>query len=523
VENNFFNPEEDNVALSNLSGYLDGNGILRLKDSNISSYNFDGMIPLVLYNITASAALPGMRFSLTGSAGEQTYYTIVSVANEDIDLDVVLSGKTVIEYLDDKNLLQSLSIGASSSIVVIREDWSNKFLGSNGWYLSSDGNGIFSNVAVRGRIEATEGKIDGDLTLGGSFTASTNNGQLILSSSGIFGSTASGLFHLDNIDGEINFTGDITANSGVIKKLTVGAGKTYPIINFIGAASVTPFGGNFILSMNSNSTKRFYAGDYFYINGIVPKGKAYADGYEFSASPLFNKITVGKDGTWSSPYTYKIITASYNTGTSIDSYFCTLQQSGLFVNYDFSNLTASSGSINFGYVYFGEYASYGLTGTTYIDGMVFSTIGPGTFFQNYIPDYIDLNGRFRLGKGSIGYDGTTLNIRGSVSNVKNVVSVTASVYAPGVAAAVDTNSVYEITPVGASCVIYVGTFSPSQYYNTAEINFINLGSGSIIFRPALSSASINSYLNRITVAGKWAQAKLMKRTDYSWILSGDLL
>lgn len=414
MENNFFNPEEDNVALSNLSGYLDGNGILRLKDSNISSYNFDGMIPLVLYNITASAALPGMRFSLTGSAGEQTYYTIVSVANEDIDLDVVLSGKTVIEYLDDKNLLQSLSIGASSSIVVIREDWSNKFLGSNGWYLSSDGNGIFSNVAVRGRIEATEGKIDGDLTLGGSFTASTNNGQLILSSSGIFGSTASGSFHLDNIDGEISFTGDITANSGVIKKLTVGAGKTYPIINFIGAASVTPFGGNFILSMNSNSTKRFYAGDYFYINGIVPKGKAYADGYEFSASPLFNKITVGKDGTWSSPYTYKIITASYNTGTSIDSYFCTLQQSGLFVNYDFSNLTASSGSINFGYVYFGEYASYGLTGTTYIDGMVFSTIGPGTFFQNYIPDYIDLNGRFRLGKGNVVFDGTSLDVTGDI-------------------------------------------------------------------------------------------------------------
>ena len=40
-----------------------------------------------------------------------------------------------------------------------------KSLGSSGWYISSEGNSIFNNVAVRGTIEATNGNFDGFLTV----------------------------------------------------------------------------------------------------------------------------------------------------------------------------------------------------------------------------------------------------------------------------------------------------------------------------------------------------------------------
>lgn len=412
VSNNF-NPESSDVALTNLRGYLDETGLMRLKDQSLSSYNFNGTIPNLLSNRTASALLPGMKFSLTGSTDGSVYYNIISIINEDPDLDPTLTGLTTIQYLDEQSELKSYSVAASSYLAVLTENWSNKYLGTTGWYISNSGNAIFSNVAVRGRIEATEGAIEGNLTLGGSLTASTNTGQLIFSSSGIFGSTASGLFHLDNIDGEVSFTGDITANSGIVKKLTIGAGKSYPITNLVGTASVANAlqSGNFILTLDSN-LKNFYPGDYFYINGSKTSGSAFQNGYPTTASLFFNTLSLNKDGSWSSPYVYKILTASY--GYPTDRYFCRLQQDGLIDNYNFSQVTASSGSINFGYVYLGEYTSYSLSGGTFIDGLVFSTVGPGTYFQSYIPDYIDLSGRFSLGKGKITFDGASLNVTGNI-------------------------------------------------------------------------------------------------------------
>ena len=409
-----FDPEIDDIGISPVEGMLDDAGVFRLQTPNISSYNFDGFIGNKQLNIAASAVQPGMQISLTGSVGTQTYYTVLFVNDSDEELSASPSELVTIQYIDEDAFPQILSIGASAIISVQKENWDEKYLGENGWYIGTSGNAIFSNVAVRGRIEATEGAIEGDLTLGGSLTASTNTGQLIISSSGIFGSTASGLFHLDNIDGEVSFTGDITANSGIVKKLTIGAGTSYPIINLVGTASVTDAlqSGNFILTLDSDS-KNFSPGDYFYINGSNTSGSAFQDGVPTTASVFFNRLTLNKDGSWSSPYTYKIITASY--GGLSDRYFCRRTQGSLIGNYDFSQVTASSGFINFGYVYFGEYSTYSLSGGTFIDGLVLSTIGPGDYFQDYVPDYIDLSGKFRLGKGNISFDGNNLLVTGGIN------------------------------------------------------------------------------------------------------------
>jgi hypothetical protein len=414
VATNNFNSDYDNDAIVPLQTFNDGSGLSRLDDFNISSYAFDGSVPRTTINLITASITPGMQISLTGSALGEPFYRVISNTSSDTEVEDNETGQAVIEYLDLEKNIESITASVSDIFSVNYEDWDNKYLGTKGWYLSNDGNAIFSNVAVRGRIEATEGAIEGNLTLGGSLTASTNTGQLIISSSGIFGSTASGLFHLDNIDGEVSFTGDITANSGVVKKLTIGAGKSYPIINLVGTASVTGAqeSGNFILTLGSES-KNFSPGDYFYINGPNTSGSAFQNGFPTTASVFFNRIILNKDGSWGSPYTYKILTASY--GGPSDRYFCRITQGSLLSNYDFSQVTASSGSINFGYVYFGEYSTYSLSGGTFIDGLVLSTIGPGTFFETYVPDYIDLSGKFRLGKGNITYDGDTLNVIGNIN------------------------------------------------------------------------------------------------------------
>ena len=510
---NNFNSDYDNDAIVPLQTFNDGSGLSRLDDFNISSYAFDGSVPRTTINLITASITPGMQISLTGSALGEPFYRVITNTSSDTEVEDNETGQAVIEYLDLEKNIQTVTASVSDIFSVNYEDWNNKYLGTKGWYLSNDGNAIFSNVAVRGRIEATEGAIEGNLTLGGSLTASTNTGQLIISSSGIFGSTASGLFHLDNIDGEVSFTGDITANSGIVKKLTIGAGKSYPIINLVGTASVTNAqkSGNFILTLDPE-LKKFSPGDYFYINGSSTSGSAFQGGYPTTASVFFNRLTLNKDDSWSSPRTYEIITASYGGGTA--RFFCRLTQGLIASNYDFSQVTASSGSINFGYVYFGEYSTYSLSGGTFIDGLVLSTIGPGTFFEDYVPDYIDLSGKFRLGKGNITYDGDDgLYVRGNIQNISPMVSVSASaltIYPVS-------NYIYEITPVGGSCVV---TIWDNLVPIGEEFTVIHTGtSGNIYFNVNPTSASINAIKNLPVLSGQWNQAKLRKRQDFSWLLS----
>lgn len=409
------------------------------------------------------------------------------------------------------------------------------YIDLNGTFKLGNGNLTFDgdNLNVTGNINATSGNIFGNLKLGGSLTASNNNGQLIISSSGISGITASGSFHLDNIDGEMSFTGDITANSGKVKKLTIGAGKSYPIVSLTGTASVK-YGerdsGNFILTVDPNS-KNFSPGDYFYLAGVKTSGSAFIiDNGTGLNSPIdpagfFTNLSLNSDGSWNNTYVYQIITASYLSGSpQYDKYFCRLQQGLVASNYDFSQVTGASGSMNFGYVYFGEYSTYSLSGGTFIDGLVLSTVGPGTFFETYIPDYVDLSGKLRLAKGKINFDGTTLSVSGNISgNIKNnnrtITAISASVYT---LQASDSWSILEINS-SASTVIYI-PYPSTTFDSNSIIDFVQINSGSVIFKTVYTaSTTLNSYLNKTTLAGKWTQANLRLRSENNWLLTGDLL
>jgi len=559
VATNNFNSDGDNESLTPLRTFSDGSGLARLDNINISSYAFDGAVPDTTVNIVAASISPGMKVSFTGSALGETFYRVISNTNSNSDFESNDTGQVLIEYLDENKNIESFTASVSDIFSVNYEDWNNKYLGTKGWYLSNDGNAIFSNVAVRGRIEATEGSIEGDINLGGSLTSSTSFGYIKISASGILGVTASGRFHLDNMDGEITFTGNIHARGGSLEYLTIGD-NYFPIHNIIGQPAYSPqydYNGAIILtiyqykwdpnipvfpnsgfqypSLTTTEVKRYMAkGDYFKLSGVSASWAAINDntGQPYSQSQT-NSIL---NNTW------RVESASVGfveTSASlvVDRYFCVRYTPFSFSmpTYNFQNVSASSGSFTNGFLFSGEYNVKNGQSLTRIDGLTFSSINAGTTWNNYIPDFIDLSGRLRLANGYIRNtintaSGTTTGVyvRGSLQNMRPVQTVSASFFSPDTGVAkepnekidsenVITNYIYEINPITASCVFLIAEFGlvSGDYFDV-----VNIGTGSIIFKTY--SASIDSYLNKKVLLGKWASATVRKRSSNSVLLSGDL-
>jgi hypothetical protein len=317
---NNFGSEESNSSLINLTGYLDSNGAFRIKNPDISSYNFDGVIPSVLNNISASSITPGMKISFTGSTDAQTYYSVVAVGNEGDIFTGSAIGTTVIEYLDEIGQSQVVVLGASSFFPVIYESWEDKYIGNTGWFLSGQGNAIFSNVAVRGEIQATSGNILGDLALGGSLTASNTNGYLILSASGINSVAGLNNFNLDTVSGNLSFTGNINATSGSFVGNLYGASVSGGYI-----------GGGYIKGGTIDSVD-IYAGNIYgglIVGGYITGGEIF--GTNLNSSSISSTFINGGFGSFTGQITATsgsftgVITASAGTiaGFKIGDYFGT--------------------------------------------------------------------------------------------------------------------------------------------------------------------------------------------------------
>lgn len=129
-------------------------------------------------------------------------------------------------------------------IEVIREDWSNKYLGTSGWILSGSGNSIFNNVAVRGEITAdtldvggeegitydgTTVRIGTDVTIAGSVTANSfsidaNNFWNTVGNLGSFKvGNATSYFYWDNAAQSLSTTGQLTVGTNAIAINILGA------------------------------------------------------------------------------------------------------------------------------------------------------------------------------------------------------------------------------------------------------------------------------------------------------------
>ena len=161
---NTFNSDSENDALVPLTGVVDNDGILKLDAASIASHGFDGAIPIVFDEIAADTIEPGMFMSLTGGGDGAEYYQVVSTNASDVEIEG--SGNIYLEYLDENKNIVQLESDPADTYFVMYEDWDEKNIGNTGWYITNFGNAIFTNVAVRGTIEAQDGYISGNLTIG---------------------------------------------------------------------------------------------------------------------------------------------------------------------------------------------------------------------------------------------------------------------------------------------------------------------------------------------------------------------
>jgi hypothetical protein len=221
--------------------------------STISSANFDGAIPdlIIQYpNAITDDLIPG-SFFLDGD----TYYLITRV-DENIDptttdiisYNVWYTQGGIEKY---KTILNGVKIFTDGTELQIRkDDWANKTIGSFGWTITTEGNSIFSNVAVRGTIEATDGYFDGFLVVGdpldpespgsmkiGTNVNSTNDGIYINEHNYWYDS---GLFKIGNAtknvtwnNSDLTVTGDINATGGTFSG-KVGIGSMFIGVNASG-------------------------------------------------------------------------------------------------------------------------------------------------------------------------------------------------------------------------------------------------------------------------------------------------
>lgn len=167
---NSFTPQEINLQIQPLPTYIDADGSFKINTPMLSTYNFDGLIPKKQEAISVTLVKPGYLIQI--NTGED-YYPVVSVEKDDIDLEI--TGFVTLNYINNLGNTASKEYVTTDTVNAIYEDWSEKILGSQGWGITAAGNAIFTNVAVRGRIEADEGYISGNLTIGAGGSETLND------------------------------------------------------------------------------------------------------------------------------------------------------------------------------------------------------------------------------------------------------------------------------------------------------------------------------------------------------------
>jgi hypothetical protein len=163
--------------LSNLTGLSSTDGSFKLFPEQLSSLNFDGVATKRQIKTKVSEIKPGQTVMVSDASysSSSAFITKVDIRDGFINDDPLLPVKKYYLYhLSDYSMEQPFiynapyvdAFDANTELYVIKDDVDNFLLGTNGWTLTNNGNAIFSNVFARGRIEATSGRIDGNLDVG---------------------------------------------------------------------------------------------------------------------------------------------------------------------------------------------------------------------------------------------------------------------------------------------------------------------------------------------------------------------
>jgi len=173
---------DNNSIFSNLKTLTQKNGQHRLLSNGISSLNFDGSIPKTSKLTHVFDIKPGDTVFLDDPYNTTNQVFITDTETRTITVDGNDVDYYFLYYLSEDNVNETFTYNSSYSYVengityygyseddqldVFSDDPDDITIGENGWAITNNGNAVFSNVFVRGRIEATDGIFDGILDAG---------------------------------------------------------------------------------------------------------------------------------------------------------------------------------------------------------------------------------------------------------------------------------------------------------------------------------------------------------------------
>lgn len=276
----------DNQESGGLDAYIDvdGSGI-SFSGDQISSTNFDGGIPkaqptntqvryvvpgnYVFWNISTNTPMTvsiGADVDGEDDGSDTTYdsnlYLVLDVEYDDAnDPDGNSTTATRYLYLQDEDESVKVSATGGTTVTIIgNSDPSEWDAGTNGWLLTSDGNAIFSNVLVRGTIDAST--IQGSLfkTIDSNDTVATEiptSGTITFRGIKLDGTKSDSYITIDTEDGDVGSAADnagLNIFSAGGKRVSIDANEMQATTdNSPTAFSINLFGGNITLGATSST------------------------------------------------------------------------------------------------------------------------------------------------------------------------------------------------------------------------------------------------------------------------------
>ena len=180
--------------VSSIKGIGTEDNTLFLLSDRFASLNFDGFIPRDNTFVYASDLTIGQTIFSSDPTAKDNSFFITRIDTETVTVESIEETAYSLYFLGENDLEEKYTYGAENVngsfsqnhlFNVYKDDISDIVLGNNGWMITNQGNAIFSNVFVRGTVEATSGKIDGILRVG----ESKNGYPLVTLGKNIFNST----------------------------------------------------------------------------------------------------------------------------------------------------------------------------------------------------------------------------------------------------------------------------------------------------------------------------------------------
>ena len=193
--------------ISSIKGIGTTDNTLFLLSDRFASLNFNGSIPRDNTLVYASDLTVGQTIFNSDPTARDNSFFITRIDTEAVTVESIQETAYSLYFLGENDIEEKYTYGAENVngsfsqnhlFNVYKDNLSDLNLGTNGWMITNQGNAIFSNVFVRGTVEATSGKIDGILSVGESKTGDplVTIGKNIFNSASFEGTTSehSGIF-----------------------------------------------------------------------------------------------------------------------------------------------------------------------------------------------------------------------------------------------------------------------------------------------------------------------------------------